>query len=29
VNTSQIIGLIVTIGLFIYFVVALVRPERF
>jgi K+-transporting ATPase KdpF subunit len=29
VNTSQVIGLIVTIGLFIYFIVALVRPERF
>jgi K+-transporting ATPase KdpF subunit len=29
VSTSQIIGLIVTAGLFIYFVVALVRPERF
>ena len=28
-STSQVIGLIVTIGLFIYFVVALVRPERF
>ena len=26
---SQVIGLIVTVGLFIYFVVALVRPERF
>ena len=29
VSTSQVIGLIVTIGLFIYFIVALVRPERF
>jgi K+-transporting ATPase KdpF subunit len=26
---SQVIGLIVTVGLFIYFIVALVRPERF
>jgi K+-transporting ATPase KdpF subunit len=26
---SQVIGLIVTVGLFIYFVVALIRPERF
>ncbi len=26
---SQIIGLIVTIGLFVYFVIALLRPERF
>jgi K+-transporting ATPase KdpF subunit len=29
VTTSQIVGLIVAIGLFIYFVVALLRPERF
>jgi K+-transporting ATPase KdpF subunit len=29
VSTSQVIGLIVTVGLFIYFIVALVRPERF
>jgi K+-transporting ATPase KdpF subunit len=29
VTTSQIIGLIVTVGLLVYFVVALVRPERF
>jgi len=29
VSTSQVIGLIVTLGLFIYFIVALVRPERF
>jgi K+-transporting ATPase KdpF subunit len=29
VSTSQVIGLIVTVALFIYFVVALVRPERF
>ena len=28
-TTSQIVGLIVAIGLFIYFVVALLRPERF
>ncbi len=28
-TTSQIIGLIVTVGLLVYFVVALVRPERF
>jgi K+-transporting ATPase KdpF subunit len=26
---SQVIGLIVTVALFIYFVVALIRPERF
>ena len=26
---SQVIGLIVAIGLFAYFVVALLRPERF
>ena len=26
---SQIIGLVVTIGLFVYFVIALLRPERF
>jgi K+-transporting ATPase KdpF subunit len=29
VTTSQIVGLIVAVGLFIYFVVALLRPERF
>jgi K+-transporting ATPase KdpF subunit len=29
VTTSQIVGLIVAIALFIYFVVALLRPERF
>jgi K+-transporting ATPase KdpF subunit len=29
VTTSQIVGLIVAHGLFIYFVVALLRPERF
>ena len=28
-SISQVIGLIVTIGLFVYFIVALVRPERF
>ncbi|HMG99748.1 MAG TPA: K(+)-transporting ATPase subunit F [Gaiellales bacterium] len=28
-TTSQIVGLIVALGLFIYFVVALLRPERF
>ncbi len=26
---SQVIGLIVTVALFIYFIVALIRPERF
>jgi K+-transporting ATPase KdpF subunit len=26
---SQAVGLIVAIGLFLYFVVALLRPERF
>ena len=26
---SQVIGLIVAIGLFLYFVAALLRPERF
>jgi K+-transporting ATPase KdpF subunit len=29
VTLSQVIGLIVTVGLFIYFIVALIRPERF
>jgi K+-transporting ATPase KdpF subunit len=29
VSTSQIIGLAVAVGLFIYFLVALLRPERF
>jgi K+-transporting ATPase KdpF subunit len=29
VNTSQIIGLVVAVGLFLYFLVALLRPERF
>ena len=28
-TTSQIVALIVALGLFIYFVVALLRPERF
>jgi K+-transporting ATPase KdpF subunit len=29
VTTSQIVGLIVAIGLFLYFVIAQLRPERF
>jgi K+-transporting ATPase KdpF subunit len=29
VNTSQYIGLIVGVGLFIYFLIAMLRPERF
>jgi K+-transporting ATPase, KdpF subunit len=29
VNTSQVIGLVVAIGLFVYFLVAMLRPERF
>jgi K+-transporting ATPase KdpF subunit len=29
VNTSQVIGLVVAVGLFIYFLVAMLRPERF
>jgi K+-transporting ATPase KdpF subunit len=29
VNLSQLIGLIVAVGLFLYFLVALLRPERF
>jgi K+-transporting ATPase KdpF subunit len=29
VTSSQIVGLIVAIGLFLYFVIALLRPERF
>jgi K+-transporting ATPase KdpF subunit len=29
VNTSQVIGLIVGVGLFVYFLVAMLRPERF
>ena len=28
-TTSHAVGLIVAIGLFLYFVVALLRPERF
>ncbi len=28
-TTSQVVGLIVALGLFVYFVVALLRPERF
>jgi K+-transporting ATPase KdpF subunit len=29
VSTSQIIGLAVALALFVYFLVALLRPERF
>jgi K+-transporting ATPase KdpF subunit len=29
VNTSEVIGLVIAIGLFIYFLVAMLRPERF
>jgi K+-transporting ATPase KdpF subunit len=29
VNTSQYIGLLVAIGLFVYFLIAMLRPERF
>jgi K+-transporting ATPase KdpF subunit len=29
VNTSQVIGLVVAVGLFIYFLIAMLRPERF
>jgi K+-transporting ATPase KdpF subunit len=29
VNTSQVIGLVVAVGLFLYFLVAMLRPERF
>jgi K+-transporting ATPase KdpF subunit len=29
VNTSQVIGLVVAVALFIYFLVAMLRPERF
>jgi K+-transporting ATPase KdpF subunit len=29
VNTSQVIGLVVAIGLFVYFLIAMLRPERF
>ena len=28
-SLSQVIGLIVAIGLFVYFLVAMLRPERF
>jgi K+-transporting ATPase KdpF subunit len=28
-STSQIIGLVVSVGLFVYFLVAMLRPERF
>jgi K+-transporting ATPase KdpF subunit len=29
VNTSQVIGFVVAVGLFVYFLVAMLRPERF
>jgi K+-transporting ATPase KdpF subunit len=29
VNTSQVIGLVIAVGLFVYFLVAMLRPERF
>jgi K+-transporting ATPase KdpF subunit len=29
VSASQVIGLVVAVGLFIYFLVAVLRPERF
>jgi K+-transporting ATPase KdpF subunit len=29
VNASQYIGLVVAIGLFVYFLIAMLRPERF
>jgi K+-transporting ATPase KdpF subunit len=29
VNASQIIGLVVAVALFVYFLVAMLRPERF
>jgi K+-transporting ATPase KdpF subunit len=29
VSTSQVIGLVVAVALFIYFLVAMLRPERF
>jgi K+-transporting ATPase KdpF subunit len=29
VNTSQVIGLVVAVGLFVYFLIAMLRPERF
>jgi K+-transporting ATPase KdpF subunit len=28
-NASQYIGLLVAIGLFVYFLIAMLRPERF
>ncbi len=28
-NTSQVIGLVVAVGLFVFFLVAMLRPERF
>jgi len=29
VTTSQVVGLVVAVALFIYFLVAMLRPERF
>jgi K+-transporting ATPase KdpF subunit len=29
VSASQVIGLVVAIGLFVYFLIAMLRPERF
>jgi K+-transporting ATPase KdpF subunit len=29
VNTSEVIGLIVAVLLFVYFLIAMLRPERF
>jgi K+-transporting ATPase KdpF subunit len=29
VNASQVVGLVIAIGLFVYFLVAMLRPERF
>ena len=28
-TTSQAVGLVVAVGLFVYFIAAMVRPERF
>ncbi|MEO9175320.1 MAG: K(+)-transporting ATPase subunit F [Gaiellales bacterium] len=28
-NASEVIGLVVAIGLFVYFLIAMLRPERF
>jgi K+-transporting ATPase KdpF subunit len=28
-STSQVVGLVVAVGLLLYFIVAMVRPERF